>query len=141
MYVRWVVRRHKNATTADVVFHDAYLVESYRDEKATPRQRMICYLGNIRLMEGDFPAIERELFLLRAERILAATPEVPADERANMIALLHRTVPPLSDAELARAFRANIGWYINALRQRGTGLSRQDIEELLNDAPDNAGPM
>jgi predicted MarR family transcription regulator len=59
MYVRWVVRKHKNASVADTSFHDAYLVESYRDENGNPRQRTICYLGNIRQIAGEFPAIER----------------------------------------------------------------------------------
>src|SRR5262245_56851353 len=41
MYVRWVVHRHKNAATTNVVFYDAYLVESFRDEGRTPRQHLL----------------------------------------------------------------------------------------------------
>ena len=108
MYIRWIVRRHKNASTANVVFHDAYLVESFRDLRETPRQRMVCYLGNIRQIDDEFPAIERELFLLRAERILASTPGVSATAHrgrgADRVPEQPALVPPL----VARARRRTI---------------------------------
>jgi hypothetical protein len=141
MYVRWVVRRHKNASTADVVFHDAYLVESYRDERDAPRQRMICYLGNIRQIEGEFPTIERELFLLRAERILASTPDVPIDERAPMLALLRRKFPELSEAEVELAFQNNLRWYYQWYRERGRTPSREELLRLIERVGDQMGPV
>jgi hypothetical protein len=141
MYIRWVVRRHKNASTADVVFHDAYLVESYRDERDTPRQRMICYLGNIRQIDGEFPTIERELFLLRAERILASTPSVPLDERGPALQLLRRKFPELSEAEVEEAFRNNLRWFYQWQRERGRTLTREELLDMVERAADGVGPV
>jgi len=134
MYIRWIVRRHKNASTANVVFHDAYLVESFRDLRETPRQRMVCYLGNIRQIDDEFPAIERELFLLRAERILASTPEVAADDRPAVLQLLQQKVPPLTEAEVLIAFQNNLRWYRRWWHERGGAPSPTQIAALLADA-------
>jgi hypothetical protein len=141
MYVRWVVRKHKNASTADVVFHDAYLVESYRDERDTPRQRMICYLGNIRQIDGEFPTIERELFLLRAERILMSTPDVSEQEREPAMRLLRKKFAPLSEAEVEEAFRNNLRWYYRWWRNRGRPLTAEDLLRLIEGATDGIGPV
>ncbi|HMO57331.1 MAG TPA: hypothetical protein PKA05_02220 [Roseiflexaceae bacterium] len=141
MYIRWIVRKHKNASTANVVFHDAYLVESFRDLRETPRQRMICYLGNIRQIDGAFPAIERELFLLRAERILASTPEVPDDEHDAIVELLRQKVPPLSEAEVEIAFRNNLRWYYRWWHERGCTPTRDAFLEMIDDAAEGIGPV
>ena len=141
MYIRWVVRKHKNATTANVVFHDAYLVESYRDGENTPRQRTICYLGNIRQIDDEFPTIERELFLLRAERILASTPEVPIDERGQVIELLRVKVPRLTEAEVLEAFRNNMRWYYSWWRDHGGGLTREQLLALIESLDERVGPL
>lgn len=141
MYIRWVVRKHKNATTANVVFHDAYLVESYRDGENTPRQRTICYLGNIRQIDDEFPTIERELFLLRAERILASTPEVPIDERGQVIELLREKVPRLTEAEVLEAFRNNMRWYYSWWRDHGGGLTREQLLALIESLDERIGPL
>ncbi len=141
MYIRWVVRKHKNASTANVVFHDAYLVESYRDERNTPRQRMICYLGNIRQIDDEFPTIERELFLLRAERILASTPDLPPDEREPALQLLRQKFPELNEAQVEEAFRNNLRWYYGWWRERGRDLSRKELLELIERAAEGIGPV
>ena len=70
MYVKWVVRRHKNEELANINFYDAYLVQSYKNEVGEPRQRTICYLGNLRQIDNAFPVIERALFYLRMEETL-----------------------------------------------------------------------
>jgi hypothetical protein len=141
MYIRWVVRQHKNASTADVIFHDAYLVESYRDQGNMPRQRMICYLGNIRQIGGEFPPIERELFLLRAERIMASTPDVAPEERGPMLGLLRRKFPDLSEDEVEIAFRNNVRWYYQWYRDRNRAPSRDDLLRLIEGVRDGIGPL
>jgi hypothetical protein len=123
------------------VFHDAYLVESYRDERDTPRQRMICYLGNIRQIDGEFPTIERELFLLRAERILISTPDLPPDEREPALQLLRQKFPELNEAQVEEAFRNNLRWYYGWWRDRGRALSRKELLELIERAAEGIGPV
>ena len=134
MYIRWIVRKHKNFATANVTFHDAYLVESYRDERDMPRQRTICYLGNIRQIDEEFPALEREIFFLRAERILASTPEVPWEERELIIGLLRQKIPPLTEDEALTAFRNNVRWFLGWYRDRGRSVGREDLLRIINDA-------
>lgn len=141
MYIRWVVRRHKNASVADVTFHDAYLVESYRDERDTPRQRTISYLGNIRQIDGAFPAIEREIFLLRADRILNTLPEVNGDERDQVLGLLRQKVPELTSDEVMDAFRNNLRWYHRWWRERGKAPTSEELLRLIEDAGEGIGPM
>ena len=141
MYIRWVVRKHKNAATANVAFHDAYLVESYRDEHNGPRQRIVCYLGNIRQIDDQFPTIERELFLLRAERILASTPDVPADERALVLDLLREKVPGLTECEVVEAFHNNIRWYYRWWREHGGRLTRDQLLRLLDSVDESLPPL
>lgn len=134
MYVRWVVRKHKNASVADMSFHDAYLVESYRDEQGNPRQRTVSYLGNIRQIGDEFPSIERELFLLRAERILSSLPELTGPERDEVLHMLRARVPPLNPNEVEEAFRANVRWYQHWWRSNGRALSREDMLRFFEES-------
>lgn len=141
MYIRWIIRKHKNAAVADVTFHDAYLVESYRDERDTPRQRTICYLGNIRQISGEFPSIERELFFLRADRILAGIPDISGEDRREIAEMLRQKVPSLTPDEVMEAFRNNLRWYVNWWRARGATPTRDELLELINEAEDTVGPV
>jgi hypothetical protein len=134
MYIRWVIRRHKNASTADIVFHDAYLVESYRDERGTPRQRMICYLGNIRQIDGEFLMIERELFVLRAKRILETSPTVPVEEHKPAVRLLRQKFPILTEDEVEAAFHTNLCWYAGWWREHGRALTHEELLKLIEGA-------
>ncbi len=135
MYVRWIVRRHKNISIADTSFHDAYLVESYRDDAGNPRQRTICYLGNIRQMGGQFPAIERELFILRAERILSTVQEITVGERAEVLEMLQQKVPPLSHSEVMSAFTENLRWYRRWWELHGGSPSEEELLRLVRELP------
>ncbi|MCG8346417.1 MAG: hypothetical protein MI924_01370 [Chloroflexales bacterium] len=141
MYVRWVVRRHKNASIADTSFHDAYLVESYRDQNGNPRQRTICYLGNIRQIGDDFPTIERELFLLRAERILLSIPDLSENDREEVIRMLHEKVRPLTDSEVLRAFAENLRWYRRWWEQHGGGPTDEEMMKIIREARGMIGPI
>jgi hypothetical protein len=141
MYIRWVVRKHKNATTANVVFYDAYLVQSYRDEHNNPRQQTLCYLGNIRQIDGAFPTIERELFLLRAGRILCGTPDVPPDDHAAILEMLRQKVPELTPDEVHIAFRNNLRWYYRWCREHGGTPSRDELLHLIEHAAETIGPV
>ena len=140
MYIRWVVRKHKNAVIADMTFHDAYLVESFRDEENNPRQRTICYLGNIRQIGDEFPLIERELFLLRADRILASVPEVTEREYPQVLAQLRQKVPGLTRDEVRTAFANNLNWYRQWWAQNGGAPSRDELLAMLDSGGDVA-PM
>lgn len=141
MYVRWVVRRHKNAAIADTTFYDAYLVESFRDDGGTPRQRTICYLGNIREIGESFPTIERELFLLRAERILDSISELTVQDRQDALDALRQKVPPLTNAEVMLAFSENLRWYRRFWEQRGGGPSDTELFEIIRSARGKVGPV
>jgi hypothetical protein len=141
MYVRWVVRRHKNAAIANTSFHDAYLVESYRDDKGRPRQRTICYLGNIRQIDEGFPAIERELFLLRAERILLGIEGLSGDDRARVMDMLHQKVYPLTTTEVMAAFTENLRWYRRWLDENDMSLSDEELLHIVRDSKGQPGPL
>lgn len=141
MYVRWVVRRHKNAMSADTNFYDAYLVESYRDEQGAPRQRTICYLGNIRQIGSQFPTIERELFLLRAERILDSVGELSENDRNEAMAALRQKVPPLSREEVLQAFTENLRWYRRWWEQNGGSPSDEELLAIVQLARGRVGPI
>jgi hypothetical protein len=141
MYVRWVVRKHKNATTANVVFYDAYLVQSYRDDRNNPRQQTLCYLGNIRQIDGLFPTIERELFLLRAGRILCSTPTIPLEEHPSILELLRQKVPELTADEVRVAFRNNLRWYYRWCREHGGAPSSDELLKLIEHAAETIGPV
>ena len=139
MYIRWVIRSHKNAAVANTTFHDAYLVESYRDDEGNPRQRTICYLGNIRQIDDSFPPIERELFLLRVDRILASIPELTAPDRSEVVELLRQKVQPLTLTEIRMAFLESVRWYRRALAAHGVIPSEAELLELLQDTRDELG--
>ncbi|MEF3273849.1 MAG: hypothetical protein K6356_05505 [Chloroflexus sp.] len=141
MYIRWVVRRHKNAEIANTNFYDAYLVESYRDERGQPRQRTIAYLGNIRQIGGEFPSIERELFLLRADRILDSLPELTEQDRQEVREALRRKVPPLSRDEVIRGFTANLSWYRQWWAQNGNPLSDEEVLSIVRSTRGGVGPV
>lgn len=141
MYVRWVVRRHKNVAVANTSFHDAYLVASYRDEQGSPRQRTVCYLGNIRQIEDSFPPIERELFLLRAERILSGVDELAQEERAEVMDMLQQKVRPLTPTEVMAAFVENLRWYRLWWEQNGVSPSEEELLRLVREAQGRPGPI
>lgn len=131
MYIRWVVRKHKNAEVANTNFYDAYLVESYRDERGQPRQRTVAYLGNIRQINNEFPTIERELFLLRADRILETLPELTENDRQEVREALRRKIPPLNRDEVIRAFTANLTWYRQWWEQNGCPLTDDELLSIV----------
>lgn len=141
MYVRWVVRRHKNATIADTSFYDAYLVASYRDERGVPRQRTICYLGNIRQIGDEFPMIERELFLLRAERILLSIEDLGEVDREEALDALRQKVPPLTREEVMTAFVENLRWYRRWWEQNGGGPTDDELIKIVQLARGRLGPV
>lgn len=132
MYIRWVVRKHKSPYAAHLSFHDAYLVESYRNEDDSPRQRVITYLGNIRELDDHFPAIERELFLLRAQITLAQMPEISHEDQEYILELLYTKVQPLSHDEVEHAFHNNLQWYQEWCRQENKPLPTvNEIHQIL----------
>lgn len=141
MYVRWVVRKHKNVAIADTTFHDAYLVESYRDAAGKPRQRTICYLGNIRQIGEEFPCIERELFFLRAERILASIERLSPLECEETMGLLRQKVQPLTAQEVMTAFVENVRWYRNWWEQHGGGPTEAELLEIVRQSQGTPGPL
>lgn len=141
MYVRWVIRKHKNTAVADMTFHDAYLVESYRDEKGQPRQRTICYLGNIRQIGKGFPSVERELFMMRAERILASVEEVAEIDRDMVMNMLRQKVPHVTADEVLAGFRANLQWYQRWWKRYGGPPPREEIERILSQVDDGIEEM
>ncbi|MBX0326162.1 hypothetical protein K2Z83_00440 [Oscillochloris sp. ZM17-4] len=141
MYVRWIVRRHKNANIADTSFFDAYLVESYRDQKGAPRQRTICYLGNIRQIGDQFPTIEREIFLLRAERILESIEELSDSDRQEVMVDLRHRVPPLSNEEVIWAFTENLRWYRIWWEEHGGGPNDEELLRIVQAARGRVGPI
>jgi hypothetical protein len=124
-----------------MTFHDAYLVESFRDEQNNPRQRTISYLGNIRQIGDDFPSIERELFLLRAERILATLPELNSTDRHDVLKLLRERVPPLSQSEVVAAFRNNLRWYHQWWHANGGAPTREEMLRFIDEAAEGMGAV
>lgn len=149
MYVKWVVRRHKNEELANIAFYDAYLVQSYKNESGEPRQRTLAYLGNLRQIDGIFPVIERALFYIRMEDVLART--VPAqlltgEERNKLYNGLSTVAPPPTDAEIRHAESLNRRWHSTYWEARASnpanlsaGFSMVQIEEGRYDA-DEAPP-
>lgn len=134
MYIRWVKRAHKNNLVADVVFHDAYLVESYRNEDGKPRQRTITYLGNIRQIGNEFPIIERELFLLRAENVLRCMLDLSPADCEQILDQLHQKVPPLSREEMMEGFQNTLRWYYYWWQKHGEPPTRSEIQHLIDRA-------
>jgi hypothetical protein len=132
MFVRWIVRGHKNSELADVTFHDAYLVESYRDEHSRPRQNTVAYLGNIRQIGEEFPAIERELFLMRARLIMQSDPELDGETIEQTLRQLQDKIPPLTAEEMQLGFENSLLWYFQWWHVNGGTPGRQDILEMLD---------
>ncbi len=129
MYVKWVVRRHKNEELANIVFYDAYLVQSYKNEVGEPRQRTMAYLGNLRQIDGQFPVIERALFYIRMEDTMARN--LPAEmlteeERQKLYAGLATVAPAPIEDEIRHSELLNQRWhngYWRARAQKPTDLS------------------
>jgi hypothetical protein len=131
MYIRWVVRRHKSAASAHITFHDAYLVESQRDERGRPRQRTICYLGNLREIDGAVPHVESELFLLRAvETLHQAAAVVPLDVEATLHELRQR-LPALTPEAARHAFAAQIGWFYQWWAHHGVSRPGDEVMRIV----------
>ncbi|NCC31191.1 MAG: hypothetical protein EOM24_04100, partial [Chloroflexia bacterium] len=122
-------------------FYDAYLVASYRDERGVPRQRTICYLGNIRQIGDEFPMIERELFLLRAERILLSIAELGEVDREEALDALRQKVPPLTREEVMTAFVENLRWYRRWWEQNGGGPTDDELIKIVQLARGRLGPV
>lgn len=133
MYIRWVIRRHKSAMSAHIVFHDAYLVESHRDDHGSPRQRTICYLGNVRQIDGAVPHVESELFMLRAMQTLQRTAAtIPIDVDAIMDEL--RSHLPVLTPEAARhAFAAQLHWFYHWWSHHGSSQPDDEIMRIVWD--------
>lgn len=141
MFVRWIVRGHKNSNVADVTFHDAYLMESYRDENGSPRQRTVSYLGNIRQLGEVFPGIERELFLLRAELILSSVPTMSPDECDQILKQLHEKVPPMTPDEVMLGFRNTLRWYFRWWHDNGGTPSDAELMRFIEEARTTADQL
>ncbi|MGJ3241026.1 MAG: hypothetical protein ACFE0Q_20115 [Anaerolineae bacterium] len=141
MFVRWIVRRHKNEEVANVTFHDAYLIESYRNENGDPRQRTISYLGNIREIDGEFPSIERELFLLRASHILASLPNVSQEDQRQAITQLQERVPPLDTDEVMIGFKNTLRWYVQWWQDNGKMPSEQVLLNMIRFAQETSDDL
>jgi hypothetical protein len=149
MYVKWVVRRHKNEELANISFYDAYLVQSYKNEAGEPRQRTLAYLGNLRQIDGTFPVIERALFYIRMEDILLR--KVPAElitdeERVKLYNGLSTVAPPPTDAEIRLAESLNRNWHSSYWKIRANnpsdlaaGFAAVQLEEGTS-ASDEAPP-
>lgn len=134
VYVRWIVRSHKSEQAQYMRFHDAYLVQSFRNHSGSPRQRIIVYLGNLREINSELPGIERELFLTRARHTLAGLRELGSGEQENVMALLHQVVKPLSPTEHKQAFYQNLHWYLRSCYQRGLPLpTGKEIHRLMEE--------
>jgi hypothetical protein len=119
-----------------MTFHDAYLVESYRNDEGDPRQRIIAYLGNIREMEGGLPAIERSLFLLRAEQVLHRVPDLLPHDQEQLVAQLHQRVPPLTEAEMRIGFHNTLRWYHKWWHDHGDAPTAEEMLALVKQAGD-----
>ncbi|MEM7800994.1 MAG: hypothetical protein AAF633_17505 [Chloroflexota bacterium] len=118
----------------DVTFHDAYLVESYRNDEGKPRQRTIAYLGNVRQIGNQLPSIERELFLLRARDVLSALPNMSPADQDDLIRQLHKKVPPLSLEEMRLGFKNNLKWYYQRWKSSGNAPTKAEMQTLIQSA-------
>jgi hypothetical protein len=137
VYIRWIVRKHKNTQALHMKFHDAYLTYSYRNRHGKPRQHTVAYLGSLREINDKFPAIERELFLLRAGQILNSLPDLPIGEHESIWRLLQKVAHPLSRQEVTEAFHQNLRWYLQTCQIHGYLIPtaneiNQLIEEIQN---------
>ncbi|HEX2913621.1 MAG TPA: hypothetical protein VH186_22650 [Chloroflexia bacterium] len=140
MYVKWVVRKHKNEELANIVFYDAYLVQSYKNEAGDPRQRTIAYLGNLRQIDGQFPVIERALFYIRMEDGISRN--VPAEtlteeERQKLYAGLATVAPAPTEQEIRHSEMLNQHWHQGFWRARA--LRPTDISSGFAQIVDESG--
>jgi hypothetical protein len=113
LYIRWITRKHKNRYAAHMIFHDAYLVESYRDVSGASRQKTFAYLGNIRQIGDNFPHIERELFFLQVRQKLSELAGISDEECRGILQQLYQRVAPLTYHEVILAFQQNLHWFFH----------------------------
>lgn len=133
MYIRWVHRHHKSSASAGVIFLDAYLVENYRNEQGRPRQRPICYLGNVRQIDGCVPAAERELFLRGARQALDhAAAHEPIDQD-QVLALLQRRLPPCSPEEVAELLRLQLTSFYETWTRDRVDCPDEELHRIISD--------
>jgi hypothetical protein len=121
MYVKWVIRRHKNEELANITFYDAYLVQSYKNEDGEPRQRTLAYLGNLRQIDGIFPVIERALFYIRMEENLyhnLPSGTLTEEERGKLYNGLSAVAPPPTEEEIERGQVWNNSWHSTYWKER-----------------------
>jgi hypothetical protein len=114
-----------------MTFHDAYLVESYRNDEGEPRQRIISYLGNVRQMGEELPPIERALFLSRAEYALARVHELSTLDRERLLHQLHQRVPNLTAEEMRHGFLNTLRWYHHWWHHHGDAPSREEMWRII----------
>lgn len=133
MYIRWVTRRHKSALSAHIVFHDAYLVESFRDEGGRPRQRTICYLGNVRQIDGEVPGVESELFMHRAIHALQRAAAVAPIDGEAVLDELRRYLPSLTPEAAQRALAAQLHWFYGWWSRHGSSTPEEEIVRLVGE--------
>ncbi len=117
-----------------MTFHDAYLVESYRNEESEPRQRIISYLGNVRQMGEDLPSIERALFLIRAEYALMRVHELSPHERDLLLHQLYQRVPNLTADEMREGFLNTLRWYHHWWHHHGNAPSHEEMYDMVEQA-------
>ena len=142
MFIRWIVRKHKNEYASHITFHDAYLVESYRDKNGNPRQRTISYLGNLRQVDHEFPIIERKLFLSQVSFVLQHMPELSTYEQEKIIEQLHQTVPPLTKEEMLLILRQNLHFYGQWFHPNGHELpSPEELHHLIKSSEQPLEPL
>jgi hypothetical protein len=132
MYIRWITRRHKSRLSTDTVFHDAYLVESYRDDQGKPRQRTVAYLGNLREIDGAIPHVESELFLLRAAPILHELAAAGDADAETVLRNLRGQLPALTPEEAHHAFAAQVHWFYRWWAEHGSGAPEAAILEVVD---------
>lgn len=132
MYIRWIERRHKNPASAHVVFHDAYLVECYRNEAGKPRQRVVCYLGNLRRVADTIPLIEGAIFLHRATDALAEVAATEQIDIAGVMQMLQQALPPLSPARMDELFTSLFAWYLQWADHNQVADPEMKLQQLVS---------
>jgi len=141
VFIRWVVRGHKNSHVANVTFHDAYLVESYRDADGEPRQRTISYLGNIRQIGDDFPPIERALFLLRTEHILNSLDVISPADHDQIMEQIQKRISPLTHDEVMVGFLNTLRWHYRWWNRHGGTPANDDVMDMVKLSKETIGAM
>jgi|GEM_PF-502451 len=132
MYIRWLERRHKAEASANIVFQDAYLVESYRNAEGQPRQRVICYLGNLRKIDGTIPLIECELFLHRARHALAQAAAPEQLDIDHVMDLLHQQLPWFSEEDVAELLRMQVTVFCEWWERHGQGCPYEELNRIVH---------